>query len=142
MHIGILTYLRLVIVICPIGIKILFMISGTKYYNYYQLVKYGFSLIDNKQTFLGGEASVWAENIDTSNVFTKIFPRLHAIAFKLWNPKLQSSMPIPLNNSVTYIMQKLHEWTCRVHDRGLPRNRFHSFLKTHFKWSSKRHLEM
>ena len=81
-----------------------------------------FSLIDQRKTFLGGEASVWAEKIDTSNIFTKVFPRLHAIAFKLWTPNLKSRVRVPVQNSMNELLQALHEWTCRVHDRGLPRN--------------------
>ena len=55
-----------------------------------------------------------------SNVFTKMFPRLHAIAFKLWAPKTKNE-----NSAKAYkkIAEMLQEWTCTVHDRGLPRIR-------------------
>jgi len=59
-----------------------------------------------------------------SNVFTKMFPRLHAIAFKLWAPKTKNE-----NSGKAYkkIAEMLQEWTCTVHDRGLPRIRLISF---------------
>ena len=61
-----------------------------------------------------------------SNIFTKMFPRLHAIAFKLWAPKTKNEHWGTSNPALAYkkLAEMLQEWTCTVHDRGLPRIRF------------------
>jgi len=51
-----------------------------------------------------------------------MFPRLHAIAFKLWAPKTKNEHWGTSNPALAYkkLAEMLQEWTCTVHDRGLP----------------------
>jgi len=58
---------------------------------------------------LGGEASLWSENIDPGNLFTTAFPRVGAVAELLWSPKKA------LDDSVRKRMHRLH---CTLFERG------------------------
>jgi len=58
---------------------------------------------------LGGETSLWSENIDSGNLFLLAFPRVGAIAEKLWSPNKA------LDESVRKRMHRLH---CRLFERG------------------------
>ena len=42
----------------------------------------------------GGEACLWAENMDLSNVFCRAWPRLSAVAARLWEGDPSDGRPI------------------------------------------------
>lgn len=61
---------------------------------------------------MGGEACMWSETVDNTNVLQRIFPRVSATAEKLWSQK-----------DVTDIddaSKRLEEHTCRMKMRGIP----------------------
>lgn len=41
----------------------------------------------NRSFLMGGEAVLWTENILSCDIDTQIYPRLHAVAEKLWTPR-------------------------------------------------------
>ncbi|XP_055295127.1 beta-hexosaminidase subunit beta-like [Sitodiplosis mosellana] len=69
---------------------------------------------DKKQQSLliGGEACMWSEVVDDTNIVQRIFPRASAAAEKLWSQK-------SINN-VTEASRRLEEHTCRMRKRGIP----------------------
>lgn len=61
---------------------------------------------------IGGEACMWSEVVDNSNILQRIFPRVSATAEKLWSQ---------LNvNDVIEAAKRLEEHTCRMKTRGIP----------------------
>ena len=62
-----------------------------------------------------------------------MFPRLHGIAFKLWAPHTKNEHWGTKDPALAYkkLAEILQEWTCRVHDRGLPRIRFNFFKESY-----------
>lgn len=65
-----------------------------------------------KSLVIGGEACMWSESVDNSNILQRIFPRVSAAAEKLWSPA-----------NVTDIedaAKRLEEHACRMKARGIP----------------------
>lgn len=65
-----------------------------------------------KQLVLGGEACMWSESVDNSNILQRIFPRVSAAAEKLWS---QENV-----KDIIDAGRRLEEHTCRMKSRGLP----------------------
>lgn len=65
-----------------------------------------------KAMVFGGEACMWAEVVDNSNILQRIFPRVCAVAERLWSPEHV--------NDVVEASHRLEEHTCRMKTRGLP----------------------
>lgn len=63
------------------------------------------------QRVLGGEAPLWGEHIDASNIFPRAFPRLSAVAERLWSP-------MQMNNA-TAAAPRLEAHRCRLLQRGI-----------------------
>ncbi|CAG9137353.1 unnamed protein product [Plutella xylostella] len=67
---------------------------------------------------LGGEAAMWGEMVDTSNIMTRIWPRASAVAEVLW------SEPPPAGAGGTGgaggAAARLEEHACRLRRRGVP----------------------
>ena len=61
---------------------------------------------------LGGHGEMWGETVDASDVLPTVWPKLAAIAERLWSP---SSV-----NNVTAAAPRLHAHRCRMLTRGLP----------------------
>jgi hexosaminidase len=66
----------------------------------------------NASLILGGEACMWGETVDKSNIDNTVWPRAAAVAERLWTPlkKIQ-----PVNLAVT----RLHEIRCLLNRRGI-----------------------
>jgi hexosaminidase len=67
--------------------------------------------IQQKQLVMGGEACMWGEVVDDSNVIQRIFPRASATAEKLW-----SKMDVVDENCA---MERLEEHYCRMRIRNI-----------------------
>lgn len=67
---------------------------------------------EQEERILGGEACMWAENVNNANIVSRIFPRASATAEKLWSD-------IKVNNA-TEAAPRLEEQTCRMVFRGIP----------------------
>lgn len=65
-----------------------------------------------KQLVFGGEACMWAEVVDNSNILQRIFPRACAAAERLWSPENFKD--------VVEAGRRIEEHTCRMKTRGLP----------------------
>lgn len=63
---------------------------------------------------MGGEACVWAEYADPTNLVQRIFPYVAAIAERLWSPKSTLEM-----NRTDDAMHRLDQHRCRMLWRGI-----------------------
>lgn len=57
---------------------------------------------DEKKFILGGEATMWAELVDSTNVFTRIWPRTAAIAEVFWSGRKTFGLDSIYNNEVMF----------------------------------------
>jgi len=71
---------------------------------------------DQIKFILGGEASMWAETVDVTNIHQKIWPRAAAVAERLWSPETVTDeiLAIP----------RLSQQRCRYVKRGIPATPF------------------
>eukprot|EP01052_Picozoa_sp_SAG31_P006777 SAG31_NODE_315_length_17848_cov_18.145811_7_plen_112_part_00 len=60
---------------------------------------------------VGGLAAAWAEHMDASNVEGLIFPRLAAVAERLWSPRAV--------NDTTSALSRIKQFRCRLNSRGV-----------------------
>lgn len=87
--------------------------TGGDWKKYYECDPYDYVSTEKQRKFiLGGEACMWSEVVDDSNLLTRIWPRASATAEKLW-----SSENV---NSFTSAQPRLEEHTCRMKNRGIP----------------------
>jgi len=68
---------------------------------------------DEVKSILGGEACMWTEFVDASNIFALVYPRLNAVAERLWSSRQQTMSP-------TLALPRLHSWNCKLRERALP----------------------
>lgn len=61
---------------------------------------------------LGGEASIWGEEADESNLLGLLWPRVSAVGERLWSP-------IHIND-IAQAQQRLVDHICRMKARGIP----------------------
>lgn len=61
-----------------------------------------------KSLVVGGEACMWSDVVDDSNILQRIFPRVSAAAEKLWSQK-----------DAEKAASRLEEHTCRMKSRGI-----------------------
>lgn len=85
---------------------------GDDWKAYYKCEPYDFKGSDSqKNLIIGGEACMWGEYVDGSNVITRTWPRAAAVAERLWSNKTLADpeMAAP----------RLEELRCRMIKRGL-----------------------
>ena len=61
---------------------------------------------------LGGEVSLWGEEIDASDIVQRAFPRAAAFAERMWSERQRAS-------SVTEAAPRLARFACRLKARGV-----------------------
>lgn len=67
-----------------------------------------------KALVLGGEATMWGEYVDATNLLPRLWPRASAAAERLW------SMPLSEAPSVDIAAYRLDQHRCRMLRRGVP----------------------
>ena len=67
----------------------------------------------DEDKILGGEACIWTEFVDASNLFPFVYPRLSAVAERLWSNYHKTRLPDPA-------LPRLHAFNCKMRERGLP----------------------
>lgn len=66
---------------------------------------------DEKALVLGGEACMWSEYVDVGNVVQRVFPRISAMAERLWSAETQTD--------TAEAARRLEEFRCRLVRRGI-----------------------
>lgn len=87
--------------------------TGGDWSKFYQCDPHDFpGTAAQKKLVIGGEACMWGESVDITNVVQRIFPRVCAAAEKLWSSEVGSS-------DSGYAARRLEEHTCRMQARGI-----------------------
>lgn len=81
-----------------------------KFYNCL-ILKHSLSIVEQK-LILGGEACMWTEVVDKSNLNTRIWPRAAAVAERLWNYRNSTDL--------SDAARRLEEHYCRLRELGIP----------------------
>uniref|UniRef100_A0A914VJP8 Beta-hexosaminidase A n=1 Tax=Plectus sambesii TaxID=2011161 RepID=A0A914VJP8_9BILA len=81
---------------------------------YYECDPTGFKGTDEqKQRVLGGEAIMFGEYVDATNLIPRLWPRASAVGERLWSDPAQTVSP-------DVAWPRLHEFRCRMMRRGYP----------------------
>ncbi|XP_045615351.2 beta-hexosaminidase subunit alpha [Procambarus clarkii] len=85
---------------------------GVDWYKYYQCDPQDFDGTESqKQLVLGGEACMWGEYVDRTNLIPRTWPRAAVVAEKLWSSSAHT-------NSTDEASPRLEEHRCRLLARG------------------------
>jgi len=85
---------------------------GSLWQSYYNCDPAGFNGTDDqKARVLGGEACIWGEFVDGSNLIPRLWPNAATVAEKLWTPGDQTT-------EFNAAWPRLHEARCRMLSRG------------------------
>jgi hexosaminidase len=69
---------------------------------------------------LGGEGCMWGETVDEGNIQQTMWPRLGAVAEKLWSTRQATTNFGSDRRSDERIANRLHNFRCLLLDRGVP----------------------
>ena len=61
---------------------------------------------------LGGEAAMWGERVDASNLHAEVWPRAAAVAERLWSPRAV--------RDEQHAAARIEELVCRLRRRAVP----------------------
>lgn len=87
--------------------------TGGDWKKFYMCDPHDFSgSTEQRKLVLGGEACMWSEVVDNSNILQRIFPRACAAAEKLWSEQSVKD----LDDAA----ERLEEQYCRMNHRGIP----------------------
>eukprot|EP01087_Luapelamoeba_hula_P009181 TRINITY_DN2359_c0_g1_i1.p1 TRINITY_DN2359_c0_g1~~TRINITY_DN2359_c0_g1_i1.p1 ORF type:complete len:529 (-),score=69.71 TRINITY_DN2359_c0_g1_i1:52-1638(-) len=67
--------------------------------------------VEEESRFLGGEAAMWGEQVDSTNFVSRVFPRSYGTAERLWSEKSVTD--------VSAAVPRLVDFRCRVAQRGI-----------------------
>ncbi|XP_063977429.1 beta-hexosaminidase subunit beta-like isoform X1 [Diachasmimorpha longicaudata] len=86
--------------------------GGGDWKKYYRCDPLDFNGADvNRHLMLGGEACMWGEFVDSTNVHQRIWPRASATAERLWSQGV---------DTIERAARRLEEHTCRMRRRRIP----------------------
>lgn len=85
---------------------------GEQWESYYKYEPINFNGTEaQKALVIGGEACLWAEYVDATNVVSRLWPRASAVAERLWSPKTVTDMKSASS--------RIEEHRCRMVRRGI-----------------------
>ncbi|KAF7993368.1 hypothetical protein HCN44_007871 [Aphidius gifuensis] len=85
--------------------------GGGDWIKYYLCDPFAFDGSDKvKNLVLGGEACMWSEFVDSTNIHQRIWPRASAVAERLWSSNV---------DTVDHAAQRLEEHACRMRKRSI-----------------------
>ena len=83
----------------------------TSWQDMYQNEPFDGTLTPSQEAFiLGGEACMWGEMVDDTNITPRIFPRACAVAERLWSPKSVTD--------INFAGLRLHDHRCKQKNLG------------------------
>nr|ABB76925.1 beta-N-acetylglucosaminidase 2 [Spodoptera frugiperda] len=80
---------------------------------------------DKEVDILGGEACMWGEVVDDTNIISRVWPRASAVAEALWSGHKYETMPYLRHwyqfreDSAHVVSSRLEEHACRMNRRGI-----------------------
>ncbi|XP_013855001.1 beta-hexosaminidase subunit beta [Austrofundulus limnaeus] len=100
---------------------------GQDWQNYYKVEPLNFNgTEEQKKLVIGGEACLWGEYVDASNLTPRLWPRACAVAERLWSAKDVTDIGDAFN--------RLSAHRCRLVERGIPAEPlFSSFCPKEYK---------
>jgi len=84
---------------------------GDTWMDFYEADPYDYVNGNNLRNIIGGEAAMWGEQVDATNIDSRVWPRACAVAERLWSNQFV--------NNVTLATPRLIDFRCRLAQRGI-----------------------